>query len=81
MKYWNKSRNKVMKHWHSVSVDDADSESVKIYLQRLPLEGKFYIKLGAVSQEWTSAGWRYRQLVVVYFQEQKHAALFRLKWS
>ena len=70
-----------MKHWHSVPVENADSESVKIYLQRLPLDGKFYIKRGVVSHEWTSTGWRWEQPLVVYFQEQKHAALFRLKWS
>ncbi len=76
MKYWNKSHKTVMKHWHSVPVDDADSESVKIYLQRLPLEGKFYI-----AHYWNDPEKTPRWYPVVYFQEQKHAAIFRLKWS
>ena len=85
MKYWNKSHKTVMKHWHSVSLSWGEYNSlaqVKLFLQRLPLEGKFYFKSNPGNQRWDGTKWVWDSSpLVIYFQEQKHAVIFKLKWS
>jgi hypothetical protein len=87
MKYWNKSRKTVMKHWHSVPVESDGlytwlKDDIKVKLQRLPLDGKFYIKGGRSEWLWVNNTWQWvSNPLTVYFQNQAHAVIFKLKFS